>query len=147
MGRLTKVGSIKEKSILDSWKEWSLHGKFMFMPLRHRIVKIKIDMLTATSLTAAMLEDHFPVSSIFASLLKICERQQVLSELTSTLKQVDKVNEQLTKSNKRLSSEVVAQGNSKKRRRSDITTVSRQQQWFRRKHIQSDIQQPLLEPT
>ena len=104
-------------------------------------------MLTATSLTAAILEDHFPVSSVFASLLKICERQQVLSELTSTLKQVDKVNEQLTKSNKLLSSEVVAQGNSKKRRRSDITTVSRQQQWFRRKHIQSDIQQSLLEPT
>ena len=39
---------------------------------------------------------------------------------------------------------MAAQGNPKKRRRSDITTVSRQQQWFRRKQIQSDIQQSLL---
>ena len=56
------------------------------------------------------------------------------------------MNEQLTKSNKRLLSEVVAQlqGNPKKRRRSDITTVSRQQQWLRRKQLQSDIQQFLL---
>ena len=46
--------------------------------------------------------------------------------------------EQLTKSTKQLSSEVVAQGNQKKRRRSDITTVSR------RKQLQSDIQQSLL---
>ena len=61
------------------------------------------------------LENDFQASKQSLS-KEICERQQVLSELTSTLKQVDKVNEQLTKSNKRLSSEVVAQGNSKKRR-------------------------------
>ena len=54
------------------------------------------------------------------------------------------MNEQLTKSNKRLSSDVATQGNPKKRKRNDITTVSRQQQWLLRKQIQSDIQQSLF---
>ena len=147
--RLAKVGSIKRKSIFDGWKgsTWEIQVEAAEIIIElMRSKEICEQQLSVEKQKRIRLESDIQASQQSLS-KEMSERQQVLSELTSTkdeLKRVEKVNEQLTKSNKRLSSEVVAQGNPKKRRRSDITTVSRQQQWFRRKQIQSDIQQSLL---
>ena len=148
MGRLAKVGSIKRKTILDGWKESTWEIQIIAAEVNIELLRLKEvceQDLLAEKQTRLRLEDNLTASQNSLSKEK-SERQQVLSELTSTkceLNRVEKMNEQLTKSNKRLSSEVVAQGNPKKRKRSDITTVSRQQQWLRRK-LQSDIQQSLL---
>ena len=147
--RLAKVGSIKRKSILDSWKvsTWEIHVDAAAVNIELiRSKEICEQQLSEEKQKRMRVENDLRASQQSLS-KETCERQQVLRELKSTkneLKQVEKANEQLKKSNKRLSSEVVAQGNPKKRRRSDLTTVSRQQQWFRRKQIQSDIQQSLL---
>ena len=147
--RLAKVGSIKRKSIFDGWKGSTLEIQVEAAEINIELMRSKEiceQQLSVEKQKRTRLESDIQASQQSLS-KEMSERQQVLSELTSTkdeLKRVEKVNEQLTKSNKRLSSEVVAQGNPKKRRRSDITSVSRQQQWFRRKQIQSDIQQSLL---
>ena len=147
--RLAKVGSIKRKTILDGWKESTWEIQIVAAEVNIELLRLKEvceQDLLAEKQTRLRLEDNLTASQNSLSKEK-SERQQVLSELTSTkceLNRVEKMNEQLTKSNKRLSSEVVAQGNPKKRKRSDITTVSRQQQWLRRKQLQSDIQQSLL---
>ena len=147
--RLANAGSIKRKTIIDGWKESTWEIKIDAAEVNVKLLRSKElceQQLSMEKQKWIRLEVDLQVSQNSLS-KETSERQQVLSELTLTkceLKRVEKVNEQLTKSNKRLSSEVAVQGQPKKRRRSDITAVSYQQQWFRRKQIQSDIQQFLL---
>ena len=117
--RLSKVGSIKRKTILDGWKESTWEVQIDAAEINIELVRSKEvceQQLSAEKQKQIRVEGDLQASQ--NSLTKeISERQQVLSELTSIrneLKQVEKVNEQLTKSNKRLSSEVATQGNPKK---------------------------------
>ena len=60
------------------------------------------------------------------------------------LKEAKEVQKQITKSNKRLSSTLSTMGNPPKRKRQDISSLSRQQQWSRKKQLHTDFNQALL---
>ena len=73
--------------------------------------------------------------------------QKVQNGLAATkdeLKTVRKLNDQLTKCNKRLSYAVIFQDKLQRQKRRDISTLSRQQQWSRKKQVCANVNQALL---
>ena len=98
--RLAKVGSIKRKSILDSWKvsTWEIHVDAAAVNIELiRSKQICEQQLSEEKQKRMRVENDLRASQQSLS-KETCERQQVLRELKSTknkLKQVEKANEQL----------------------------------------------------
>ena len=78
---------------------------------------------------------------------EVLGRRKVQNELAATkdeLRTVRKLNDQLTKCNKRLSYAVISQDKLQRRKRRDISTLSRQQQWSQKKQVCANVNQALL---
>lgn len=150
--RLSKAGSTKRQSILQSWEAgeeatWEIQVDAIEANKQLVTLKRKSDtQLTSEKTKRLRLQNQVQKSS--ETLTKeMAKRQELQNELTATkgrLNQVLKENQQLTRANKRLSSTIVSQNQPPRRKRSDITALSRQQQWSRKKQLHTDINQALL---
>lgn len=152
MGRLSKVGSTKHKSILESWKTganstWELKVDAVQVNKELMKVKRKNEIQLASEDTKRLkLEKEVQISKE-AVKKEVLGRQKVQNELAATkdeLRTVRKLNDQLTKCNKRLSYAVISQDKLQRRKCRGISTLSRQQQWSRKKQACANVNQALL---
>ena len=135
--RLCMCGSTKRKALLDTWKSgqnstWEIY--INPVEVNQKLVKENIQReleLAKEKSKAQEIED---------------KQKEVEAELLATrnqLKEIQEENDRLLQSNKRLSS-TVAQDNTPRKKRRELSTVSRQQQWSRKKQIHTDVSQALL---
>jgi hypothetical protein len=69
---------------------------------------------------------------------EVYEKQELQKKLSATenkLKEVKRLNQCLMKSNKKLSFAAISHDKPQRRKRQDISSVSRQQQWLRKKQM------------
>ena len=147
--RLCGLGSIKRKVILDSWKGsiWELN--IDAAEANKELLKGKRksqQQLVSEYEKRLKLEGAFE-KSIDKVKKEVHEKQELQKKLSATenkLKEVKRLNQCLTKSNKKLSFAAISHDKPQRRKRQDISSVSRQQQWSRKKQLHSDVSQALL---
>ena len=136
--RLCTAGSIKRKMVIESWKIGATS-----------VWELQLDLVSKNKELAKKCKENMEELQLTKSKLdeeaKKCNNMEVeLQAAKAELKEAKEVQKQITKSNKRLSSTLSTMGNPPKRKRQDISSLSRQQQWSRKKQLHTDLNQALL---
>ena len=138
--KISKIGSIKRKQLLENWKCGTDSLQVDTVMVNKQLLKTnrKQERVLALETTKChKLEEQLRTTE---AMLKQ-EVSNMENQLTSTqaeLKCVKESNEQLSKSNKRLAADTHV-----RKKRKVLPSVSRQQQWMRKKQIHTDITQSL----
>lgn len=122
--RLNKSGT-KRSKILDSWKEGD-----------NSVWKFSIDCIAVNKeLGSQILSNEKKINNLKQENSSL---QAKLNEAQPKLKEIQNVQATLIKTNKRMSSTLAA-GTNPKRKKKELSEVSRQQQWNRKKQVHSDV--------
>ena len=144
--RISKLGSVKRRELLESWKSgrdsiWQLQVDAVMV--NKELIKVKRK--NEVSLAAETTKRHKLEQQLQKTQTTLKEKVSKLETQIATaqaeLKCATESNDNLSKSNKRLAA-AIAQGNHTKKRRV-LSSVSRQQQWVRKKQIHTDIRESL----
>ena len=125
--RLFGAGSNKRNKILEEWKkpnsDWELYID---------CVKVNKNLGKQLSLNKGKLQKIVKKQE---------ETQAELEETKKKLREIQNVQARLIKSNKRMSSALASESGELKRKRLDISSVSRQQRWSRKQQLHTNITQ------
>ena len=127
--RLSNAGA-KRSKILEGWKT----GEGADWELSIDCIKVNKELSTQVSSYEKKLDQLMQESS---------ELQTQLEGTKQKLKEVQNIQSQLIKSNKRMSSSLANSGSEPKRKRQDIIDLSRQQQWTKKKQLHTNVTQAL----
>lgn len=142
--RISKLGSAKRKDLLENWK--CGHDSVWQVQVDTVMVNkelVKANQKNEVSLAAETTKYRKLEEQAQATLKKkVSTLEAQLVSTQAELKCVSESNDQLSKSNKRLAA-VAMQGSHTKKKRRVLSSVSRQQQWVRKKQIYTDIRESL----
>ena len=161
--KISKAGSIARKKILEAWKSganslWEI--QINVENFKKELAKEKKEFATekkvmeekvqSEHLKRLQLEEELSHSKLVlkeTTLHHQFQNQQLVCQLNTTqteLKKAHEENKALLLSNKRLSFAIAEQGSAAKKKRQDITLLTRQQQWVRRKQLHNNVSHALL---
>lgn len=145
--RISKLGSIKRKELVENWKcgpesVWQIQVDAVVV--NKELLKAKRkneELLAAETAKRQKLEEEAQTTQA-ALILKVSVLQDQLNQTQSKLKDFSETNNRLSKCNKQLVTTTIHSTHTNKKRKA-LSSVSRQQQWVRKKPIHSDIKESL----